>query len=144
MRHLAKFICYSYIFRYYSTCAPPPQDARGIFCTIYPRAAIQMAPPSLCKRLDVLVSKVGQAAEKFFRKIFPVSALRPLKEVSYFCCFAKRGKSSFCQDPISNFSCFSCTPTDGRKKNLAPILEIGANRQEGRFCYLLFKKTGVH
>jgi len=43
-----------------------------------------------------LVSKVGQTAEKFFEKIFPVSALRPLKAVSYFCCFTKRSKSSFC------------------------------------------------
>jgi hypothetical protein len=30
-------------------------------------AAIRLAPPILCKRLDVLVSKVGQAMEKIFK-----------------------------------------------------------------------------
>ncbi|WP_417573375.1 hypothetical protein, partial [Phascolarctobacterium faecium] len=44
----------------------PPQDARSAFCTFLFFAAIRLAPPILCKRLDVLVSKVGQAMEKFF------------------------------------------------------------------------------
>ncbi len=29
-------------------------------------------------------------------------------------------------------------PNGQQQKNLAPILEIGANRLEGIFCYLLF------
>jgi hypothetical protein len=37
---------------------------------------------------------LGKRWKNFF-KIFQVSALRPLKAVSYFCCFTKRSKSSF-------------------------------------------------
>lgn len=39
--------------------------------------------------------RLGKRWKKFL-KIFQVSALRPLKAVSYFCCFTKRSKSSFC------------------------------------------------
>ena len=73
---------------------PTRRDKCFLYIFVFRRATLGAA--GLCKRLDVLVSKDGQAMEKFFEKIFPVSALRPLKAVSYFCCFTKRSKSSFC------------------------------------------------
>lgn len=123
----------------------PPTRREKCFLYIFAFRRATLGAAGLCKRLGGLVSKIGQTAEKFFEKIFPVSALRPLKAVSYFCCFGKRSKSSFCQGPGSNFFLLILLrKRPAAKKNLAPILEIGANRLEGIFCYLLFKKTGVH
>ena len=88
----------------------------------------------LCKRLGGLVSKAGQAMEKIFLN-FSGFCFTTLKDGILLLLFYQTQQKLFL---------LILHPNGQPQKNLAPILEIGANRLEGIFCYLLLKKTGVH